>query len=86
MLVIPDGLANADGVIVSYFEWVQNLQDFSWDERDANDRLGTKMRHAYREVEARVRANHVPLRVAAYELGIERVVEAGRLRGHPGYA
>ncbi len=85
VLVIPDVLANAGGVIVSYFEWVQNLQHFSWDERDVNDRLGTSMRRAYREVEERARAGGVPLRMAAYELGIERVVEAGRLRGHRGY-
>lgn len=85
VLVIPDVLANAGGVIVSYFEWVQNLQHFSWDERDVNNRLGTRMRRAYREVEQRARAGGVPLRVAAYELGIERVVEAGRLRGHRGY-
>jgi len=85
VLVVPDVLANAGGVIVSYFEWVQNLQHFSWDERDVNDRLGTRMRRAYREVEARARDGRVPLRVAAYEVGIERVVEAGRLRGHRGY-
>ena len=85
VLVVPDVLANAGGVIVSYFEWVQNLQHFSWDEREVNDRLGTRMRRAYRDVEARARAGGVPLRVAAYELGIERVVEAGRLRGHRGY-
>ncbi len=85
VLVVPDVLANAGGVIVSYFEWVQNLQHFSWDEREVNDRLGTRMRRAYREVEERARAGGVPLRVAAYELGIERVVEAGRLRGQRGY-
>ena len=86
VLVVPDVLANAGGVIVSYFEWVQNLQHFSWDEREINDRLGARMRSAYREVEQRARASSVSLRVAAYELGIERIVEAGRLRGHRGYA
>jgi glutamate dehydrogenase (NAD(P)+) len=80
--VVPDVLANAGGVIVSYYEWVQNLQHFSWDERDVNDRLGTRMRKAYREVAGRAREDDVTMRVAAYELGIERVVEAARIRGY----
>ena len=86
VLVVPDVLANAGGVIVSYFEWAQNLQHFSWDEREVNDRLGSKMRRAYRTVEERARASQVPLRAAAYELAIERVVDAGRLRGRRGYS
>jgi glutamate dehydrogenase (NAD(P)+) len=80
--VVPDVLANAGGVVVSYFEWVQNLQHFSWDEREVNDKLGGIMRRAYREVSARATGDAVPLRTAAYELGIERVVEAARLRGY----
>jgi len=85
VLLVPDVLANAGGVIVSYFEWVQNLQHFSWNEREVNDRLVAKMQRAYRQVDERASADGVSLRVAAYELGIERVIEAGRLRGHRGY-
>jgi glutamate dehydrogenase (NAD(P)+) len=80
--VIPDVMANAGGVVVSYFEWVQNLQHFRWEEREVNDKLGTIMRRAYREVSARAKAESIPLREAAYLLGIERVVEASRTRGY----
>jgi glutamate dehydrogenase (NAD(P)+) len=80
--VVPDVLANAGGVIVSYFEWVQNLQHFSWGEREVNDKLGNIMRRAYREVSARAASDQAPMRVAAYELGIERVLEAAQDRGY----
>jgi glutamate dehydrogenase (NAD(P)+) len=80
--VVPDVMANAGGVIVSYFEWVQNMQHFRWEEREINDKLGNIMRRAFREVDAAAREKGLCLRDAAYELGIERVVETARMRGY----
>ena len=84
VFVIPDVMANAGGVVVSYFEWVQNLQHFRWEEDEVNDRLGKIMRKAYRAVHERGQQDDVSLRVAAYELGIERVVESAKARGYIG--
>jgi glutamate dehydrogenase (NAD(P)+) len=80
--VIPDVMANAGGVVVSYLEWVQNLQHFQWEEDAVNDRLATVMKRAYGEVSERAKEKDLPLRAAAYELGIERVYEASATRGY----
>ena len=79
---IPDVMANAGGVVVSYFEWVQNLQHFRWDEREVNDKLGNIMRKSFREVSKRAKEEGLDLREAAYLVGIERVVDAARTRGY----
>jgi glutamate dehydrogenase (NAD(P)+) len=80
--VVPDVMANAGGVVVSYFEWVQNLQHFRWEEDEVNERLRKIMRRAYDEVRQKAREADLPMRPAAYELGIERVLEAATMRGY----
>lgn len=82
VLVVPDVLANAGGVVVSYFEWVQNLQHFRWEEAEVNQRLETHMGDAFAEVGARAAGEKTSLRVAAFQTGIERVLEASRARGY----
>jgi glutamate dehydrogenase (NAD(P)+) len=82
VFMVPDVMANAGGVVVSYFEWVQNLQHFRWEENEVNERLGEIMRGAYRTVAERADKDDCPMRVAAYCVGIERVLEAARLRGY----
>ena len=80
--VIPDVMANAGGVVVSYFEWVQNLQHFRWEEREVNDKLGTIMRRAYREVSTKAKEEGISLREAAFHVGLDRVVTASKMRGY----
>jgi glutamate dehydrogenase (NAD(P)+) len=79
--VVPDILANAGGVTVSYFEWVQGLQQFFWSEQEVNDRLIRLMQRASKDVWGAARQRGMTLRTAALIRGIERVAEAKRRRG-----
>ncbi len=80
--VLPDILANAGGVTVSYFEWTQNIQQFSWTEERVNSELGRHMRTAYAQVRDRARAEGTDLRHAAFGIAVDRVATAAHLRGY----
>lgn len=81
VVVVPDILASAGGVTVSYFEWVQNNQQLSWDEEKVNTELERTMKDAIAKVVSLSRSKNVPLRTAAYILAIGRVGKATVLRG-----
>jgi glutamate dehydrogenase (NAD(P)+) len=82
VIVVPDILANAGGVTVSYFEWTQNIQQFAWEEDRVNIELGKVMANACRQVRDRAQADGTTLREAAFCIAVERVAQAAHLRGY----
>ncbi len=81
IFVVPDIVANAGGVTVSYFEWVQDRQGYFWTAEMVNDRLDRIMRAAFHDVDAYAETHQVSMRIAAYMLAIDRVAFAVNLRG-----
>jgi glutamate dehydrogenase (NAD(P)+) len=81
ILVLPDILANAGGVVVSYFEWVQGLQEYFWKEAEVNAKLNDIMSRAFDETWETAQARQIPMRMAAYGLAVQRVAEATVTRG-----
>ncbi len=82
VFVIPDILANAGGVAVSYFEWVQNRMGYYWEEDDILEKLGSLMFKAFKDVHSISKAHRTDMRTAAFVLGAQRILEAEKLRGN----
>ena len=81
VLVLPDILANAGGVVVSYFEWVQGLQEYFWSEEQVNAQLETIVTRAFEQAWSLHEERKVSMRLAAYGLGVQRLADATRTRG-----
>ena len=81
IFLIPDVLCNAGGVIVSYFEWVQDLQSFFWSETEIVDKLFHILENSFTQILGASRKQKISMRLAALGVGIQRVQEAKRVRG-----
>src|SRR5207253_234061 len=81
VLVVPDVLANAGGVVVSYFEWVQGLQEYFWKESEVNAKLNEIVSRAFEATWETSRSRGTTMRDAAYGLAVQRVAEATVTRG-----
>jgi len=81
IFIIPDVLCNAGGVTVSYFEWVQDIQQFLWDEQEVNDRLRDLIQKAFDRVRLLAREKSLPMRIAALSIGVHKVAKEKEKRG-----